>query len=1618
LVKSQCDIDQDTSIDCGILNLAAEFASGKQSFCIGEAVAFTMEVSENSPLQEFDFFIVNWCGKIDTIPAGGFGTHIYDKPDTCKTVNENSKDEILQFVYGYSYCDGNQNLSVYKAIVYLEISYSPQPYFTYEQENCTNRIKFTNVSCNSDAFFWDFGDGNTSNEESPSHIYANSGDYTVTLTSSNEDCGGRTRTFPVEVVEAPTAEFEYESVSGGTCINDTLRFDFTEDMWGNEQWTIEPVDTNMWCLVDTTQNFFSNDLEIQFKQAGDYTITLTSSNGVCDDADSTQVITISADPVVEIMDIDDVCEKSIELIPSLITDADLKDVNWTFENGMPDNFNGEIPPTITFTSSNQPITITVKAQSGCGTNGDTISFFLVDTSQVANLPSSTLCTDDSEFDLDNLLPGNWSMLNATNCFNDNQNTFNPQCASNGTYNFIFEDFIGDCPVNSNLAIEVIESLPITLEPNLKVCNQNIVYTIPVQASEPGIWIGEAIDSLTGQIQPNQMPDGFYEFVYEVINPSNNCKSIDTTIIEIFTIQQANIDYLESYCIVDEEVILNAEPSNGDWLNQTFNPIDYNPGDSLIAIYTYREDSNCLSTDTAIIKFIDAPKIEDVPTDFKLCCNGESFNLDEIGISPAGGVFTGDGVDANNTFNPNVLCDNNQANITYTFDGGNAKCVVDTSFTITETTPVSAGFQLPDLGNNCAPLTVALAPEITGSYDNITWDFGNDSVSNQLNPTYTYDEGIVSDTTFTITLTVMSNCNTAIDSQTVEVKSTPNIRFGPNRDDICSGTPIAFSNATTGNPNFFYWDFGNGDTSNVFQPDSVTFLTNDRDTTYVVTLISGNEQCGNDTVQKEIMVRPNPVEAFIFPEEERDCVPLEVKFEEFSQNASNHLWNFGDGDSSAVSSPTHTFDNPGIYTVILKSDNGCGFDRDTARIEVLPIPKINDIELSGNVCMQSFIEFNLLSDEDVSVINWNFGDGDSSSVTRPVKVYEEAGNYTVQFVFVSNETFCTNIFEKEIEIIEQAPEAIAETENSSGCASFSPVFNNASLYASEIYWQASNGETEVGDTFNPTFENHGMHNVTIIARNTCSSDTLTYPVEVYPLPEINNLSIKDNSYCQSDSVSFGFESDFSLALVEWDFGDGNSSNSINTNHQYTTAGVYQVSLTIIESVFNCSNTFYEEVAINSNPKIINNLNLEACSGDTIEFNLQVGNTDYYSWAFGDGNQSVEEAPRHAYNIDEDQTFYYEVELENNFGCKNDYQDSIRVFALPNANFTIEGLDNCDKNSNITFIPITQPNLSYTWSFGDGNTSRETSPSHNYNSSGEYVVELTTENQYGCKDTAVQNITVSYEPETSLFFNEDNLCSPLQLELSAGGNNFDDTQWIINGELIMADNFLSQQITDAGIYNIELISSLNDVCFDTIRQTIEVLPSPVADFYFDTLNTSLLDPIQFFNASEYATSYNWYFGDNSEPVFEENPIHSFVYRGVFPVTLMVIAENGCSSTITKNVNITGEYTLLVPNALIPADPNIEVQQFIPKGTGLIAFELRIYDKNGGLIWYTKEENITNGSPGRGWRGEDMQGRALPQGAYLWEIDAMFEDKMDWQGKIFGKSENKLKNKKRYGTVTLLR
>ncbi|MGY8989020.1 MAG: T9SS type B sorting domain-containing protein, partial [Flavobacteriales bacterium] len=225
-------------------------------------------------------------------------------------------------------------------------------------------------------------------------------------------------------------------------------------------------------------------------------------------------------------------------------------------------------------------------------------------------------------------------------------------------------------------------------------------------------------------------------------------------------------------------------------------------------------------------------------------------------------------------------------------------------------------------------------------------------------------------------------------------------------------------------------------------------------------------------------------------------------------------------------------------------------------------------------------------------------------------------------------------------------------------------------------------------------------------------------------------------------------------------------------------------------------------------------------------------------------------------------------------------------------------------------------------------------------------------------------------------------------------------------------------DTEIFSTELIVTTNNGCDDTISYDFEVYTKPEASFVCPPPNigfgTYLFESTSLTSGGSPATypDYNfiWTIQDGSYTNDLENPFEPFPeyleyqYQNFMITTAMqaiLIVENAadssgnCWDADTCNYNITYWNGLYVPNSLAPGTgcSNCEWTYFLPKGKSLTHYELMIYDKFGNMVFKTTKLDI-NGAPLEPWDGT-KNGIPLPQGTYVWKINAIFSDGSPWLG-----------------------
>jgi gliding motility-associated-like protein len=757
----------------------------------------------------------------------------------------------------------------------------PQPAFNAPPEVCLgDPAAFTDNSTAPGSsvtqWAWDFGDGNFSNVQNPSHTYATAGTYTVTLNvTSAAGCPSVNTTASKTVVvnPLPTASF---TTSTPRCENSVVTLTSTSTANAGTitqyAWTVNgnPIGGNNPSVTFTPPT------------AGTYTVVLTIQTDKGCSKSASSLVTVTPTPVANFT-LPNVCLPggvANFINTSTIGDGSPLSYAWDFGDGGLSNAQN---PTHTYTGVGPfTVTLVVTSVSGCtDTKVQTLTTIYAEPQAAFNAPPEVCLGSPATFTDNSTAPGSSVTQWAWDFGDGNNSTLqNPThtYAATGTYTVTLNvtSAIG-CQTVNNVATKTVVVVPLP--------TASFTTSAPV---------------------------------------------CENTAITFTSTSTANAGTITQYAWT-----VNSNPTGGNNPSITFTP----PASGNYTIQlTIQTDKGCSkSTSTTLIV---TPKPAADFTLPNVCMPGGVANFINNSTISDGSPLTyawdfGDGglSNAQNPTHTYTSVGPFTVTLVVSSVGGCTDTKVKTLTTIYA--EPQAAFNAPPevcLGSPAAFSDISTAPG--SSVTQWAWDFGDGNNSTQQNPTHTYTTA----GTYTVTLNVTSaiGCQTVSNfaTRTIIVNPLPTSNFNivaPN----CQNKSISFTDASlanAGSVSSWQWDFGDpgsgsNNTSTLQNPTHVYAAPGP----YTVTLIvTTNKGCVSAPITKQVVVNQRPSAAFTAPVA---CSADNAQFTESSSISTGSIvawdWNFGDPASgplntSTSQNPTHQFTAGGSYTttLIVTSNQGC------------------------------------------------------------------------------------------------------------------------------------------------------------------------------------------------------------------------------------------------------------------------------------------------------------------------------------------------------------------------------------------------------------------------------------------------------------------------------------------------------------------------------------------------------------------------------------------------------------------------------------------------------------------------------------------------------------------------
>ena len=845
------------------------------------------------------------------------------------------------------------------------------------------------------------------------------------------------------------------------------------------------------------------------------------------------------------------------------------------------------------------------------------------------------------------------------------------------------------------------------------------------------------------------------------------------------------------------------------------------------------------------------------------------------------------------------------------------------------------------------ICVGSPTDFAGSVAGITavswaWNFGDGNFGAGPSVSHTY-AGTNVLPGYQVTLSVTDILGTVYSiNKYVSIQDLPNVFFSFNTP-TCSGDSVHFhdlSATTYGYKQRYVWSYNDG------SPNDTIFFPNNPDVahlfptfgTFNITLeVMNSDSCVNQTTIPVTLI-PSPIANFYF---DGRCEDQLVQFTDASSaNGAGNIeyWNWyfddpisGVNNTSILVNPTHVFQLPGTYNVLLTvtNFNNC-FDTISKVVVINPHPPVDFVFTS--TCLNELTYFdpdtNVMDVNSIGTWLWDFGDGQTSPAANTAHSYIVAGDYTVTLT-VTDTLGCMNVVSHLVRV-NPLPIALFDA-GVSNCAGATVQFNNQSSTTAGyiMRWIWNFGDGTIDTIYQPGDPNvrhlyalAGTYVVTLTvhASDSCN-DTQSLLIDIHPNPVANFVY---TPACFGTAVDFTDLSQLngagSIVQWQWDFGDpasgiSNFSGLPDPSHLFTASTNYTVQL-VVTTGNGCTDTITYPVTVKPQPPV-NFTTTNNCQNNAVVFTpdpvvMNLATIPTWNWTFGDGGISPLQNPTHVYAAAG--TYNVTLTVTDTAGCSNTISKAVIILAQPTANFSYSS-PAC-KQSAVVFTNLSGAPVGYIvkclWNFGDGNTQTLTTldpVTHTYQNYGSFSVSLSITTNDSCKRTISQTVVILPNPLANFSYLTTCVNSPVQFnDLSQPGTgslaawlwNFGDPPSGANNLAIIQSP--AHTFTGAGTFQVSLIVSNAGGCQDTVVKSVLVHALPTVDF---TSSAGCVNDSTHFVSSTFVNpvavvSRLWNFGDGfTSPAID--PYHIYSSSGAFIVTLTVTDTAGCTNVISHPVAI---------------------------------------------------------------------------------------------------------------------
>jgi len=452
-------------------------------------------------------------------------------------------------------------------------------------------------------------------------------------------------------------------------------------------------------------------------------------------------------------------------------------------------------------------------------------------------------------------------------------------ASAGSTVYTFTPTMGQCATPATMTVVVNANVTPTFTQLGPYCVGGTPATLATTSTNgiTGTWSPAAISTASAG-----------STVYTFTPTVGQCATTATMTVVVNAQTVPAFSQLGPYCVGGTPATLATTSTNG--VTGTWSPAVISTASAGSTVYTFTPTAGQCAT-TATMTVVVNANVTPVFTQLGPYC---------AGATPASLLTTStNGITG--TWSPAAISTASAGSAVYTFTPDVVGCYVNTTMNVQVNAPAVPAFsQIPVFCEG------ATAPVLPGTSNNgITGTWAPATIDNLSSGTYTFtpDAG---------------QC-AAVQTMNVSVEPLPVASFAPVPVSGCIPLTVNFQNNSTTGVNCV-WDFGNGNTSTLFNPTAFYNTAGLYNVTLEITSATG---CRDSvTFSNAVEVFPRPVADFTYVLPEETVLGNEVQFTDLSSDASSWLWHFGDANNgnSVEQNPVYAYEKGGSYWVCLDVTN--------------------------------------------------------------------------------------------------------------------------------------------------------------------------------------------------------------------------------------------------------------------------------------------------------------------------------------------------------------------------------------------------------------------------------------------------------------------------------------------------------------------------------------------------------------------------------------------------------------------------------------------------------------------------------------------------------------------------